>query len=168
MLAEALILYVVPAALIAAAIYDAASFTIPNRIQILLLGAFPVFALFALSPEAAGMHVLAGFIGLAIGFTLFALGYIGGGDAKLFACVALWLGISDLLDYALIASVLGGFLTLGLLAMRSMPLPQLLAHQSWIMRLHDERAGVPYGIALAAGALALLPYTDVFRIGLAA
>ncbi len=113
------------------------------------------------------MHVLAGFIGLAIGFTLFALGYIGGGDAKLFACVRCgsvfpicWTMRSSLRCWA--AS------SLGLLAMRSMPLPQLLAHQSWIMRLHDERAGVPYGIALAAGALALLPYTDVFRIGLAA
>ena len=63
---------------------------------------------------------------MAIGFTLFALGYIGGGDAKLFAAVVLWLGLKDLMSYALVATVLGGVLTLALLGLRRLPLPACL------------------------------------------
>jgi prepilin peptidase CpaA len=95
---------------------------------------------------------------------LFALGYIGGGDAKLFACVMLWIGFHDALVYVLAASLFGGALTLSLLTLRRVPLPAVLAHQSWIARLHDAKAGVPYGVALAAGAFAVLPQTEIFRL----
>ncbi|MBI1330691.1 MAG: peptidase [Alphaproteobacteria bacterium] len=167
MLAQGLILFVLPALLVAAAAYDAASFTIPNRIQAGLLAAFVTFSLAVpLGTEAFAMHVLAGFVGLAIGFTLFALGYVGGGDAKLFACVTLWLGLSSILDYAITASLFGGLLTLMLLALRRIPLPQTLAAQGWIARLHDHRSGIPYGIALSLAALTILPHTDVFARGL--
>ena len=64
-------------------------------------------------------------IGLLLGFSLFALGYIGGGDAKLFAGVLLWLGLKDLMPYTLVATVLGGVLTLALAGrLRRLPLPQ--------------------------------------------
>jgi prepilin peptidase CpaA len=113
---------------------------------------------------AAGLHLLAGFTGLGLGFTLFALGYIGGGDAKFFAGIALWMGFADLMPYALLASVFGGFLTLALLMLRRWPLPAILLGQAWILKLHDARSGVPYGVALAAGAFILLPHTEIFRI----
>jgi len=103
-------------------------------------------------------------VGLVAGFTLFALGYVGGGDAKLFAATALAFGLHDLLDYAVVASVFGGVLTLSLLAARKIPLPRLFAAQGWILRLHDEREGIPYGVALALGALVLLPHTEFFRL----
>ena len=111
-----------------------------------------------------GLHLLAGFAGLALGFLLFALGWIGGGDAKLFGGVALWLGFADIMPYALLASIFGGFLTLALLMMRQWPLPGALARQPWILRLHDSRSGIPYGVALAAGAFILLPHTQIFRL----
>jgi prepilin peptidase CpaA len=114
-----------------------------------------------------GMHVLAGFIGLVAGFALFSFGYIGGGDAKLFACMALWFGMNDLLSYTLIASIFGGALTLGLLAMRNWPLPALLASQNWLLRLHDDREGIPYGAALAAGAFFILSQAEIFQAALA-
>jgi prepilin peptidase CpaA len=155
--------------LIAAACWDLATYTIPNPIQVALLASFVLFAF--MSSMSTGMlaaHFAAGFVGLVIGFALFALGYIGGGDAKLFACVALWFGLSDFIPYALTASIFGGVLTLALLFFRKIPLPALLARQGWLMRLHDEKAGIPYGVALAAGSFAVLPYTDVFRASLAA
>lgn len=167
MIGELLVLIVFPALLVAAAVCDLGSFTIPNRIQIALLASFLVFALISgMSAEAFGVHMLAGIAGLAIGFSLFALGYVGGGDAKLFAGAALWFGFGDLLTYTVIASVLGGFLTLGILGARKIPLPSFLAHQGWVMRLHDDKSGIPYGIALAAGGLAVLPYTEIFRLGI--
>ena len=58
--------------------------------------------------DAVGWHFAAGGVGLAVGFTLFAFGFIGGGDAKLFACAALALGWNDLFEYALIASLFAG------------------------------------------------------------
>lgn len=102
------------------------------------------------------------------GFTFFVFGYVGGGDAKLFTCIALWFGLHDLANFALFASVFGGVLTLGLLSFRRLPLPATLTNHGWVMRLHDEKAGIPYGAALAAGAFAILPYTDVFHLGITA
>lgn len=151
--------------LASAAGWDIASFTIPNFLQLGLIGAFAVFVIATgMAPGMIGWHLLAGFIGLSIGFTLFALGYIGGGDAKLFACILLWLGFANLLDYTLIACVLGGALSLLLLAMRRLPLPVMLSGQDWIARLHDAKGGVPYGVALAAGVFLILPQTEIFRI----
>ncbi len=165
MLAEFLILVLFPGLLVAAACWDVASFTIPNFIQIGLIAIFALLA-FALhmTPAAFGGHLLAGFIGLVAGFTLFALGYVGGGDAKLFACTTLALGLNDLMNFAVIASVFGGVLTLSLLVMRKVPMPRSFATQGWIMRLHDDREGIPYGVALAMGALVVLPYTELFRL----
>jgi prepilin peptidase CpaA len=168
MIAQALILFVLPALLLTAAVWDIASFTIPNFLQLGLLAAFALLMIVhPLGMGDFGMHLLAGFIGLVAGFTLFALGYIGGGDAKLFACIALWFGIDDLLPFTLIASVFGGVLTLGLLAMRNWPLPALLASQNWLLRLHDDREGIPYGAALAAGAFSILSQAEIFRVALA-
>jgi prepilin peptidase CpaA len=165
MAAELLVLIVFPLLLAVAAGWDVASFTIPNFLQLALVASFGVFVVAAsLTPAAISSHLLAGFVGLAIGFTLFALGYVGGGDAKLFACVLLWLGFANLLDYAVVASVLGGALTLAILAVRQMPLPTALSGQVWIQRLHDAKGGIPYGVALAAGALCILPQTEIFRI----
>jgi prepilin peptidase CpaA len=167
-MAQIFILAVFPALLMAAAGWDIVSYTIPNFLQLLLLAGFAGFVFAAgLSPAAVGFHLVAGFAGLALGFALFAFGLIGGGDAKLFACVALWLGFNDLLEYALMASIFGGLLTLCLLSLRRLPLPQALASRSWIMRLHDERGGIPYGVALAAGAFFILPHTEIFRVAAA-
>jgi len=169
MIAEVLVFVVLPVLLIAAAGWDLASFTIPNFLSLALIALFAVFATCAgLSWHAVGWHLLAGLLGLCIGFVLFALRYIGGGDAKLFAAVALWLGFSDLLPYALLASIFGGLLTLLLLALRHWPLPTVLLKQRWILNLHDSRSGIPYGVALAAGAFVLLPYTEIFRLAASA
>src|ERR1700709_1501188 len=102
MLAEILVLVALPLLLAAAAGWDLASFTIPNFLQAGLIAAFVAFAAAThLHAPQIGWHLLAGVIGLAIGFALFALGYVGGGDAKLFAAVVLWLGLRDLMSYTL-------------------------------------------------------------------
>jgi len=169
MIAEFLVATALPLLLIAAAGWDMASFTIPNFLTMTLGAAFAIFAIAAgLAPAAIGWHLLAGLLGLLIGFTLFALGHIGGGDAKLFAAVALWIGLKNILPYALLASVLGGGLALGLLLLRQWPLPDFLVRQGWIAKLHDKRSGIPYGVALVAGAFILLPSTELFRLAAAA
>src|SRR5215831_2950512 len=75
------------------------------------------------------------------------------------AATALWLGFDHLLPYLLYASLLGGALSVGLVWFRMTPLPDWLARHDWALRLHGKDAGVPYGIALAAAALAVYPHT---------
>lgn len=165
MLSELLVLVVFPVLLAVAAGWDLASYTVPNWLPAALVLTFVVFAAAAAMPWAMfGDHVLAGALALAAGFALFAFGVIGGGDAKLFAAIALMMGLHDLAGYTLVASLFGGALTVALLALRQYPLPQLLAGQSWIAKLHDATSGVPYGVALAAGAVALLPHAEIFRL----
>jgi prepilin peptidase CpaA len=165
MIAELLVVLVMPALLAVAAGWDLASYTIPNFLSLALVGAFAVFAFVTgMTPGVIGMHLLAGVLALTVGFTLFALGYVGGGDAKLFGAIVLWLGFHNLLDFAFLVSVLGGALALLLLSLRRWPLPAALLRQSWLVRLHDNRSGIPYGIAIAAGAIILLPHTDIFRL----
>ncbi len=160
-----LLMVVLPALLALAAGWDLASYTIPNALSLALVAAFALFAVFAgLSMGVVGLHVAAGLVGLGAGFAMFAAGWIGGGDAKLFAATALWFGFADLLSYTLVAAALGGGLTLLILTARRVPLPAGLMGQSWIARLHDARSGIPYGVALAAGALLTLPQAEIFRL----
>lgn len=165
MAAEFLVLFVFPLLLILAAGWDITSYTIPNFLQIALVASFAAFVLATgMAPSSIATHLLSGFVGLAIGFTLFALGLIGGGDAKLFACVTLWLGFSNLPEYALLSSILGGVLTVVLLGARRLPLPQALNGQSWLLKLHEAEGAIPYGVALSAGAFFILPQAEIFRL----
>jgi prepilin peptidase CpaA len=77
----------------------------------------------------------------------------------------LWLGFDHLLPYLIYASLLGGALSVALLQFRMAPLPGWLARRDWVQRLHDKDAGVPYGIALAAAALAVYPHTPWMTLG---
>ena len=168
-----LLIAVMPALLVGAAAWDLTSFTIPNLLPAVMGLLFFIFAAMAFAsgngdPSAMlggfAWHVAAALVSLAAGMALFAVGYVGGGDAKLYAAASLWLGWDMLLEYTLLASLLGGALTLALLALRRMPLPAMLHGQPWVLRLVDRQAGVPYGIALAAAALMLLPKSDLFTL----
>lgn len=169
MIAELLVLVALPVLLVLAAGWDLASFTIPNFLTAGLLALFLVFALaVGFNLSTIGWHLLAGSVALALGIALFALGYVGGGDAKLFAATVLWLGFRDLMAYALVASVIGGCLAIALIALRRFPLPEFLLRYSWIAKLHDTRSGIPYGVALAAGAFIILPSTQIFHLAASA
>src|SRR5215471_10168238 len=160
MVATALGLVLFPAMMAFAASSDLLTMTISNRVSLTLIVGFFVLALIVgMSGNTMLWHVGAGSDVLTVAFTCFALGWIGGGDAKLAAATALWFGFDHLLPYLFYASLLGGALTLLLLGFRAIPLPPLLASQPWVQRLHHHRSGVPYGIALAAAALLVYPDT---------
>ena len=125
-----------------------------------------VFFFFALAiaggmaPHEMLSHVGAGALLLVVAFTCFAMGWVGGGDAKVAASVALWFGFAHLMNFLLYASLFGGALTLLLLQFRQWPLPYGLAGQAWLARLHAKESGIPYGIALALSALLVYPETE--------
>jgi prepilin peptidase CpaA len=160
MLTDAIRLLLFPALMAFAAVSDLLTMTISNRLSLALAVGFAALALVTgMSFADIGMHLVAAALALVIAFVCFAQGWIGGGDAKLAAATALWFGFDYLLNYLVYASLFGGVLTLMLIQFRLLPLPALLTRHAWIMRLHEKGAGVPYGIALAAAALAVYPQT---------
>jgi prepilin peptidase CpaA len=142
---------------------DLLTFTIPNRICVALALGYVVFAILLGIPVVDILHNLSCALAiLAITFGMFSLGLIGGGDAKLAAATAAWLGWAAILDYGLAAALFGGLLTLILLGARMVPLPAVLGRVDWLARLHNVNAGVPYGIALAAAGLMQYPNSPIW------
>lgn len=155
-----------PVGMALAAGYDLATMTIPNRLILALLAAFAIAAPLSGMPLAAiGLHAAAAFAVLALAFGCFAMGWIGGGDAKLAAAIVLWLGIEGGLMFLVYASLFGGALTVALLLFRRQVWPAFV-NQTWIQRLHDRNAGVPYGVALAAAALVVYPKTAWLQLAI--
>ena len=166
MLTDAIRLVLFPALMAFAASSDLFTMTISNRVTLVLVAGFAALALASgMSAADAMSHVAAAATVLAVTFVFFARGWIGGGDAKLAAATALWLGFDHLMAYLLYASIFGGILTVLLLQLRAVPLPGFLAGQEWAQRLHREDSGVPYGIALAAAALLIYPETNWMKLG---
>lgn len=151
-----------------AASSDLVSMTIPNRVSLLLVAGFIAFAaLVGLPLKSIGWHLAAGGLVLIVTFSMFAFGWIGGGDAKLAAATGVWCGFSTLMEYSLISAVLGGVLTLALLFGRTFMLPAFARRHAWIVRLHDKTTGIPYGIALAAAGLLIFPETMIWKTAFA-
>ena len=142
-------------ALIAAGVSDLVRYQIPNTICLALVAAFALFAP-SLPLGAVAWHVACGAAILAAAALFFAFRLIGGGDAKLLAATALWVGWQNLGSFILITAIAGGILGLFLLGLRRFaPEPP---PGRWYGRLLARGEGVPYGMAIAASGLVMLPY----------
>lgn len=156
---QTLLLLCFPVLVVVAALRDATSYTIPNWISLALIVAFLVAALAIGTPaQTIGLDLGVGVVALVLGMAMFAMGWIGGGDAKLFAAAALWLGLPAAPTYLAVVGVAGGALAVGLLAMRSAYVrPFMPSRPAWFARLVEPGENVPYGVAIAVGALAAFP-----------
>ena len=162
---QTLLAVIFPALVITAALRDVVSYTIPNWISVTLIAAFPIAAMAQGLPlQTIGLHFAIGVAALVAGMVMFALRWIGGGDAKLFAAAALWLGWPAVLTYLGITGIAGGALAVGLLSLRS-PLLRgyVLNGPAWFSRLAEPGENVPYGVAIAVGALAAFPASAMMR-----
>ena len=144
-----------------AALEDALSFTIPNWICLALAAAFPLAAMAIGMPlQTVAVNVGVGLAALVIGMVMFALRWVGGGDAKLLAAVSLWLGWPAISSFLAVTAIAGGSLAILLISLRSAPLrPIVLMGPSWVVRLAEPGEGIPYGVAIAIGAVAAFPLT---------
>jgi prepilin peptidase CpaA len=131
--------------LVIAAVIDVRTFTISNRLNLAVALLAPLFwwsVGMPLWPEVAIQLGMA-----AVVFLLFALafyaGMMGGGDVKLAAALALWFAPLTTARLLVYMSIAGGVLTLIVLA----------RHR---MQKKPGRPRVPYGVAIAIGALAIL------------
>ncbi len=149
-----------PALLIYAAVHDVATMTIPNWVSILLALAFlPAAAIAGLSMSETGIHLGVGALALVAGAALFYMGVWGGGDAKLIAAAAIWLGASGGLPFLYGVAVVGGALAVVLIVARRL---KLKSSMNWLSRLLSPTEGAPYGVAIAGGGLWAASASPVF------
>jgi prepilin peptidase CpaA len=159
---EYVVLLTFPALLAFGGAYDLLTMTIPNRVSIALVVLFFVTAIVVgLPAQAMLLHIATGMAVLIAGIALFAVGGFGGGDAKLLAGAALWIGFDHLLPFIVYTTLFGGVLALSILYFRRLPLTGILA-PDWATRLHGRDSGIPYGIAIASAALTVFPKTPLF------
>jgi prepilin peptidase CpaA len=130
------------AAMLVSAALDIRSRRLPNSLNLALaLGFLPWAWAAGLGWGGLAIHLAVGAAVLAVGFGLFSFGVIGGGDAKLGAATALWIGLSfDLLRFFLIMALAGGVLAAIALGWQSATKRQI------------TRA-LPYGVAIGAAGL---------------
>jgi prepilin peptidase CpaA len=156
----------VAALLVWGAVTDVRTARIPNRLVLAGLVLAPIAALAHGGLAGLGAALAAAGIALGIGFAGFALGAIGGGDAKFLMVGAALVGLPQLFPYLLAAAALGGLLAVGTILWhrRSIEATVMtvdlaknmatLGRQGYRGRLGDEgRLAVPYGVAIAGGAL---------------
>ena len=154
------ILILFPLLMAYAAFSDMLSMTIANWVSVLLVAGFLLASLcLGTPPKEIGTHFALGFLCLVLTFGCFAMGWMGGGDAKLIAATALWFGPTQgLFDYLLLGAVYGGVLTLGLLAARAAFIP--MTGVKFVDRLLETETGIPYGIGLGAAGLTAYASSD--------
>ena len=160
----AAILVIFPLCMAMTAFSDLLTMTIPNRISAILIASFLAIAPFAgLSLYEIATHLAAGGIVFVFCFTLFALGVMGGGDAKILTASAVWFGMTgSLITYIAYVSVFGGLLSLGILLLRAnhnllmvsrLPMPETF--------MHKKR--VPYGISIGIAAFMAFPSSPLVQ-----
>lgn len=155
-----IVLMIFPAIMTFAAVMDLFTMTIPNKVPVALAGAFLVAALFAgLGATEFLAHLGAGALVLAASIVLFALGGFGGGDGKLLSAAALWIGFEGLVTFLAFVGIAGGVLAIAILLYRRIPAIEVLPLPHWAVKLHERGSGIPYGVAIAAGALLIYPET---------
>ncbi|MXQ10692.1 hypothetical protein GR328_04365 [Microvirga makkahensis] len=151
------------AGMVGAGLMDLLTMKIRNWLVLTLLAFYVVLAPAAgLDPETVGWSVATALVVLICGFLLFSLNWIGGGDAKLAAVTALWLGAERTPDYIMYTALFGGVLSVILLSLRKLELPLSGRASPWMSRLSMNETGLPYGVAMAPAALLVLPHTIWF------
>ena len=149
-----------PALLILAGIFDCFTLKIPNWLTALVaLLFFPAALLTGMPGHDYLTHLASAFIVLAAGFTLYAAGLFGGGDAKLMAAAALWFGWPASMPFIVYTVLAGGVLAVVLLIWNLVKSDQEIRGHSWISRFGRFKPSVPYGVAIAAGAVLAYPQT---------
>lgn len=132
-----------------AAIQDFRTMRISNSYSIVLLAVALGHAL-AIPGPAPFWHHLASFaIVFAGGALLFSLGWLGGGDVKLFAAAAAWFGLADLAWFVAATLMTGALLAVVMLGGR------LVLSSGKSLRTLKANRSVPYGAAIAASAIIL-------------
>lgn len=149
-----------------AALNDANAMKIPNRIPVFaFLGFLLMVPLTWAGVPMLMEHLMVGTTVFAVGFAMFAFGWMGGGDSKLMAATAFWFTWPDVVNYMIYTALFGGALTLFILLGRKYVPVRVLTSQ-WAQTMFRDETKIPYGLALAAGAIMTLPGSQIFQAAL--
>lgn len=165
---QLLLLAILPALVIVGGLKDLTTMKIPNWISgLLILGFLPAALALGLGPMAIGLHLAVGVAALLIGLGLFGLNLLGGGDVKLMAAACLWLGLTGSGVFVLATALVGGVFSLVLLVSRVWLQPYVGAGPGWLIQLMEPKGHIPYGVAIAIGALIAWPTSPLMAAFLA-
>lgn len=141
------------ALLLAAAMWDALSYRIPNLLCLALLAIWPFYISVLPVTDLTGALLAAGIV-FVLGCLAWLRGWMGGGDVKLLAIVALWAGWLDFIATFFVISIAGGLLALAMktparrmFGLAATPGPDIAPTVAAPV--------LPYGIAIACGGLFL-------------
>ena len=156
--ASTLVMWVFPGLMLVAAVTDLLWRRIPNWISGALIAGFMLLAFSSgMDFDTLWQSLAVGLAALAVGFILFAIGQMGGGDAKLIATSVLWFGATmPLLEYIVAFSIYGAVLSLVFLLRRFHVVQLMLVSNRFSAKLAgtvNKGREVPYGIAIGIAAL---------------
>lgn len=158
-------LSVFPACLLIAAATDIREFKIPNVVCAALALGYPMAAFAVGAPVPVIVEgLVVGVAALAVGFCLFAGRVFGAGDAKLIAAAAPWIGLQAMYDFVAGTVLSGGALAIVLMCFRAAPALPAYARAPWLMRMHQNRLQLPYGVAISVGGLFAFSGSPLFRL----
>ena len=141
--------------MVIAMVSDLARYRIPNTLVLALLALYPVAVLQAPQPVDWPM-ALAGMLAvLVVGYFIFAMKWMGGGDIKLLAALALWVGWAGLLDYVFLVAMLGGVFAVAVWCVRRI-IPLVVRPSRALPRMLQQDAPIAYGVAIAGAFLILM------------
>lgn len=145
---------------IASGVSDFKTMTIPNIYALGVLVAFiPAFAADAFTGEGMEFfaswksHLIAMVVMFAVSFVLFSTRMIGAGDSKLITVFSLWVGLPGIAAFLFYMALLGAVLGITTKVMNKRVLVQSPSEGGWIAKSQAGGNGVPYGIAIAFGAV---------------
>ncbi|MEQ9437066.1 prepilin peptidase [Hyphomonas sp.] len=139
-----------------AAMHDVNRLTIPNWLNLTLAGLFiPAAAVSGIPMEIIGGHLMVAALAFLVAFGLFAFNIFGGGDAKMIPAVMLWMGPNAGFTFVVVMALAGGACAVFILMVRRLMPAAVLP--GMIRAPFEENAGVPYGVAIAAGAFFAAP-----------
>jgi len=162
-LAGILILSVFPILLVAGGIGDFLTMRIPNWLNGALIVSFFVMIFVAGMPfDVIKWHLAAAGIVLVAGIILFFAIEFGGGDSKMLAASALWIGWDPLVNFILYTAIAGGGLSVLVIIWRRIGHERDMRGAVWLRNLFNKQIKVPYGVAIAIGGI--VAYSETWWI----
>jgi prepilin peptidase CpaA len=144
-----------------AIVLDATKLTIPNWISVGLVIGFILYCFAGAEDIQVWQHVLVGAAVLIIAAGLYLMRWMGGGDVKILAAIALWAGPLQILPFLLLTTLFGAAIAVAMLAVHLWVLANaqsatVIAAKRYIPRwVHHGLC--PYGIAIGTAALIIIP-----------
>jgi prepilin peptidase CpaA len=148
---------------------DYKGFKIPNTISVVIVACFVVtYGLLTVLEQRdvffkpIGAHIGAALLVLMVTGAMFALKKLGAGDSKMATAISLWVGFGGLAPFLFYMSLAGGVIAATSLYLQKKKPFASPAEGSWIDVAQKGGGTVPYGIAIAVGALASFIYLGFF------